>query len=168
MKEGKILIETAEKVNYISEYIVAYKAKIEALNKKGLFDTATLYEIFAQEICKLWFGQKFLNLNVAKSNFPYVDLISEDNKLYVQVSTIQDIPLKVKSTLEKIRDSKSREFKDVKKLFFFVISNDSVNDVKDYTGEFQIGSIAFTKKDNLITTDDIIQKAKTDIKFQTA
>lgn len=168
MKEGKILIETAEKVNYISEYIVAYKAKIEALNKKGLFDTATLYEIFAQEICKLWFGQKFLNLNVVKPNFPYVDLISEDNKLYVQVSTIQDIPLKVKSTLEKIRDSKSRELKDVKKLFFFVISNDSVNDVKDYTGEFQIGSIAFTKKDNLITTDDIIQKAKTDIKFQTA
>lgn len=35
MKEGKILIETAEKVNYISEYIVAYKAKIEALNKRG-------------------------------------------------------------------------------------------------------------------------------------
>ena len=31
MKEGKILIETAEKVNYISEYIVAYKANLQTV-----------------------------------------------------------------------------------------------------------------------------------------
>lgn len=158
--------ESAERIQYITEYIVSYKAKIEALNKKGLFDTATLYEIFAQKICEIWFNQKFSNLNLTKANFPYVDLISEDNKLYVQVSTIQDIPKKVKSTLEKIRDSKSREVQGVNKLFFFVLSNDSVEDVKDYVGDSQIGKIKFVKDENLITTDDIIQKAKTDIKFQ--
>ena len=157
---------SAERIQYITEYIVSYKAKIEALNKKGLFDTATLYEIFAQKICEIWFNQKFSNLNLTKANFPYVDLISEDNKLYVQVSTIQDIPKKVKSTLEKIRDSKSREVQGVNKLFFFVLSNDSVEDVKDYVGDSQIGKIEFAKAENLITTDDIIQKAKTDIKFQ--
>lgn len=158
--------ESAERIQYITEYIVSYKAKIEALNKKGLFDTATLYEIFAQKICEIWFNQRFSNLNSTKANFPYVDLISEDNELYVQVSTVQDIPKKVKSTLEKIRDSKLKEVQGVNKLFFFVLSNDSVEDVNDFVGDSRIGKIEFVKDENLITTDDIIQKAKTDIKFQ--
>lgn len=34
--------ESAERIQYIVDYIVSYKTKIEALNKKGLFDTATL------------------------------------------------------------------------------------------------------------------------------
>lgn len=64
---------SAERVQYITDYIESYKAKIEVLNKKGLFDTATLYEIFAQKICEIWFGQKFLNLNLWRDflNFPY-------------------------------------------------------------------------------------------------
>ena len=160
--------DSAERIQYITEYIVSYKAKIEALNKKGLFDTATLYEIFAQKICAIWFGQKFSNLNSIKANFPYVDLLSEDKKLYVQVSTIQDVPAKVKSTLEKIRDSKSKELQGVNELFFFVLSNDSVGNVKDFTGASRIGKIEFVKDKNLITTDDIVQKAKTDIEFQIA
>lgn len=160
--------DSAERIQYITEYIVSYKAKIEALNKKGLFDTATLYEIFAQKICAIWFGQKFSNLNSIKANFPYVDLLSEDKKLYVQVSTIQDVPAKVKSTLEKIRDSKSKELQVVNELFFFVLSNDSVGNVKDFTGASRIGKIEFVKDKNLITTDDIVQKAKTDIEFQIA
>lgn len=159
---------SAERVQYITDYIESYKAKIEVLNKKGLFDTATLYEIFAQKICEIWFGQKFLNLNLTKANFPYVDLISEDSELYVQVSTVQIIPKKVKSTLEKIRDSKSSELQGVNKLFFFVLSNDSVGHVRDFTGDSQIGKIEFVKDENLITSDDIVQKARTDIEFQIA
>ena len=96
MKEGKVVKESAERIQYIVDYIVSYKTKIEALNKKGLFDTATLYEIFAQIVCEIWFEQKFINLNSSRANFPYVDLISEDSKLYVQVSTTQDVPTKVK------------------------------------------------------------------------
>lgn len=160
--------ESAERIQYIVDYIVSYKTKIEALNKKGLFDTATLYEIFAQIVCEIWFEQKFINLNSSRANFPYVDLISEDSKLYVQVSTTQDVPTKVKSTLEKIRDSKSSNLEKVEKLYFCVLSNDSIDKVKDYVGEDRIGNIDFVKKDNLITTDDIIQRAKTDIKFQKA
>lgn len=168
MKEGKVVKESAERIQYIVDYIVSYKTKIEALNKKGLFDTATLYEIFAQIVCETWFEQKFINLNSSRANFPYVDLISEDSKLYVQVSTTQDVPTKVKSTLEKIRDSKSSNLEKVEKLYFCVLSNDSIDKVKDYVGEDRIGNIDFVKKDNLITTDDIIQRAKTDIKFQKA
>ena len=51
--------ESSERVQYIAEYFASYKAKTESLNKLGLFDTATLFEIFAQKICEIWFGQQF-------------------------------------------------------------------------------------------------------------
>ena len=160
--------ESKKRIEYITDYIVLYTTKIEILNKEGLFDNATLFEIFAQKICELWFGQKFSNLNSTKVNFPCVDLISEDNELYVQVSTTQNVPVKIKSTLEKLRDNKFDDLEKVKKLYFFVLSNVSIDQVKDFTGASQIGKIEFIKTENLITTDGIIQKAKTDIDFQKA
>ncbi len=59
-----------------------------------------MFELFAIEGCNLWFKQKFTNLNVETSNYPYVDLISDDNKLLIQVSSVQDLPVKIKKTLE--------------------------------------------------------------------
>lgn len=159
---------SVERIQYITEYIVSYKTKIEHFNRHGLFDTATLYEIFAQKICEIWFNQKFSNLNAIKANYSYIDLISKDGKIFVQVSTVQDVPAKVKSTLEKIRDSKSSEFQNINEVFFFVLSNDSVGKVKDYIDSYRIGNVNFTKEANLITSDDILQKAKTDIDFQIA
>lgn len=91
--------------------------------------------------------------------------ISEDGKMYVQVSTGQDIPTKVKSTLEKIRDSKSDELKSIEQLFFFVLANSSESKVMDFSGKERIGRINFIKSKNLITTENIVQKAKTDIEF---
>lgn len=93
--------------------------------------------------------------------------ISEDGKMYVQVSTGQDIPTKVKSTLEKIRDSKSDELKSIEQLFFFVLANSSESKVMDFSGKERIGRINFIKSKNLITTENIVQKAKTDIEFST-
>jgi len=112
---------SAERIQFITEYLISYKQKIEVLNKNGLFDAATLYELFALEACALWFGQKFSNLNSDTANFPYVDLISTDGQLYVQVSTAQDIPAKVNKTLEKISDAKSGKITGVNQLFFFVL-----------------------------------------------
>lgn len=51
-------------------------------------------------------------------------------------------------------------------LCFFVLSNESIGRVKAYSGANQIGSISFTIKDNLITTNDIITKAQNDLTFQ--
>lgn len=158
--------ESAERIQYIADYIASYKIKIEALNKNGLFDTATLYEVFAQGICEIWFGQKFFNLNSTRVNFPCVDLISKDAELYVQVSTKQDVPIKIKETLERIRDSKTNNLQGIKKLYFFVLSNSSINRVKDFSGESRIGNVNFNKAENLITTDIIVQRAKTDSEFQ--
>lgn len=157
---------SAERIQYITEYLISYKQKIEALNKNGLFDAATLYELFAHEACALWFGQKFSNLNSDTANFPYVDLISADGQIYVQVSTGQDIPAKVKKTLEKISDAKSGKISGVNKLFFFVLGNESINRIKDYSGADKIGNIDFVASEHLITINNIIEKSKSNLEFQ--
>lgn len=95
------MLESAERIQYINDYIVNYENNIKILNKLGLFDNATLFELFAIECTSLWFGQRFFNLNSTRGNYPYVDLISENAEIFVQVSTNQNIPEKIKSTLEK-------------------------------------------------------------------
>lgn len=104
-------------MDYIADYIASYKTKIQLLNRQGLFDNATLFELFAENVCSLWFGKTFKNLNLEKSNYPYVDLISEDGKIFIQVSTGNDIPTKIRTTLEKIRDSKKQDSKKITKVF---------------------------------------------------
>lgn len=158
--------DSAKRIKYIADYLHSYKSEIESLNKNGLFDTATLYELFAAEVCKMWFGQGFTNLNTVRSNYPYVDLVSDDGEIYVQVSTGQDIPRKVKSTLENIEKSKNPSFSEINTLYFFLLGNDSIKDVPEYKGESRIGAIDFSPEEHLISIDKIISKAKTDYDFQ--
>jgi len=154
------------RLNYISEYISAYESKIKLLNSEGLFDAAKLFELFVIEVGSLYFGQKLKNLNIEKFNYPTVDLISEDESFYVQVSTVKDIPSKIKYTLEKIKNSDNQDLKNIKRVIFFVLNNESVSSVNDFINENQIGNIPFTRKDDLITTADILNKAINDLDFQ--
>lgn len=158
-------MKAAERIQYITNYIVNYENNIKTLNKLGLFNDATLFELFAIECISLWFGQRFFNLNSTRANYPYVDLISSDNQIFVQVSTNQDIVNKIKSTLEKISSNKAYKDK-LKEVYFFVLNNPSISNVKDYSHNNQIGNIEFLKDKHLITTLDIIEKAKVDLEFQ--
>ena len=159
------MLGASERIEYITNYIVNYENNIKTLNKLGLFNDATLFELFAIECVRLWFGQRFFNLNSTKANYPYVDLISADKEIFVQVSTNQDIVNKIKSTLEKI--SSNDVYKDkLKEVYFFVLNNASISNVKDYSDDNQIGNIEFLKDKHLITTLDIIEKAKVDLEFQ--
>ena len=96
------MLNSNERMDYICGYLSAYENKIKMANKQGLFDAAKMFELFAASVCSLWFGQTFENLNTETANYPYVDLVSEDRTLFVQVSTAQDAVNKIKSTLEKI------------------------------------------------------------------
>lgn len=160
------MLNSNERMGFIIEYMSSYDEKIKMANKNGLFDAAKMFELFAIEVCNVWFEQKFSNLNDETATYPYVDLISENRELLVQVSTVQDVPTKIKTTLEKIRDSKDKKCSDLKNIVFFVLSNNSIDKVREYSGDNQIGSISFTIKDNLITTNDIITKAQNDLNFQ--
>lgn len=160
------MIGSSERINFIADYTSSYETKIRALNSNGLFDSAKMFELFAQEVCALYFKQKFTNLNSRAINYPYVDLVSEDGKTYCQVSTCADLPAKIKDTLIKIRDTNDGKLKEIRNLYFFVLNNGSVSNVKDFTGDNRIGDIDFRKDENLITTKTIINKAENNLDFQ--
>ena len=160
------MYNSSDRMSFIIEYISAYEEKIKLANNNGLFDNAKLFEVFAIEICTLWFNQDFSNLNDVKPNFSYVDLVSSDRKIFVQVTTNQDLPKKIKYTLEKIEKSEDEFYSAISNVIFFVLSNDSINTIKDYTGNDRIGNIDFTVKNNLISTNDIISRATSDADFQ--
>ena len=157
--------EVNRKISYITDYLSAYEAKIRLANRAGLFDEAKMFELFAVKLCELWFHQQFHNLNQDTANYPNVDLVSEDGKQFVQVSTIQDIPSKIKRTLEHIRDSKSPSVQSITNVVFFMLHNDSVEKVKDLCDDQCIGKIPFYKDKALITTHQIINKAMEDVAF---
>lgn len=159
-------MNSAERMGYIADYLTHYKHKIVALNKLGLFDTAVLYELFSTEICEIWFGQEFENLNSNRSNYPYIDLISSNREIYVQVTTNQDIPVKIQKTLNKIKNSESNVLSAIKELYFFVLDNESLPNVHDFSGDEKIGNIEFIADKHLITHEKIINKAKLDLDFQ--
>lgn len=155
-----------ERIQLITDYISSYEKKIKLNNSLGLFNCAKLFELFALEISKLYFGQEFHNLNDESPRFPYVDLLSKDGRIYVQVTTENDIHNKIRNTLTNIKDSSKPFAKDVKELFFIALDNENVDKVVDYSGENKIGNIDFLRKTNLITTKDIGNKAMSDLSFQ--
>ncbi len=160
------MLESVERIDFITTYITTYENKIKTLNSNGLFDAAKLFELFAQNVCESYFKIKFKNLNTEKSNYPCVDLISINNQIFCQVSTCKDIPHKIRETLIKISESKDEKIKEIKKIYFFVLNNESVEKVKDFYGDNRIGSIDFHKDEQLITTAKIIKKAKDNLDFQ--
>ena len=153
------MMESKEQIKFITDYIAIYSSKISMSNDNGLFDEAKLFESFAMNVCSLYFGMEFKNLNDEKKNYPYVDLVSIDNNIYIQVSTASNIPSKINDTLNKINNSQN----EIRNLYFFVMDNESIKNVKD----IQIGNISFKKEQNLITLSKIIRRAKNDIDFQT-
>ncbi len=161
------MTKAEREIDYIIEYLSSYVAKIKTANKAGLFNNAVLYELFAKEICKLWYGVEFENLNAGTFTFPYIDLISKDSNLYVQVTSQSDLNEKIHNTLIKIRDSKSNKYKDIPEIIFFALTPNEEK-IKDYIGKNKIGNISFRKSKNLITITKIIERAKNDRLFKTS
>lgn len=156
---------TSERIDFIADYLSNYESKIQLLNSCGLFDAAVHFELFAQEVCKLWFvGKQFSNLNIDTYTYPCADLISDDKSIFVQVSTTSNVSAKITKTLESIQKLKKPDIASIKNIKFFMLYSSNVSHIKDKT----VGTLTFTKQSDLITTRMVLEKAKTDLNFQTA
>lgn len=114
-----------EKKKYIIKILKNYNNQVKTLNKLGLFDEAKHFELFAIELARIWFETDFINANVKRSNEPYIDLISIDETIAVQVSTVIDCQTKINETLEKFYSQK----KINKKLKFILLSETEITNI---------------------------------------
>lgn len=156
-----------DRMAFIIEYMSAYKAKIEMSNKNGLFSPAKMFELFALEICKIYFEQDFFDLNtIFKENFPIFDLISADKKIFVQVSTEKSTADKVRNTLKDLENSTEPMFQKIDRICFFMLHDANVDKIDKLIEGIKSKDISYIGKDNLITISDIVEKAKSNMQFQ--
>lgn len=158
-----------DRINYITRYFSILETNIRLSNKAFLYDEAKHYEQFALKMCELWFNKGFRNLNSERPNFPYVDLASEDCKTVVQVTTENDPNTKIKETLNDISygsNSNLQIFTDADELYFFILDTEKIGNIKNYSGEKQIGRFSFSKDKNLITTSTLLKRAEENESFQ--
>lgn len=171
------MLDTDTKIEYIKSYLSAYEHKLKLANSCKLFDSAKLFEIFAVEICNLWFGQEFHNLNDVTPNAAYVDLVSEDGNIFVQVSTAENVPAKIQRTFKKIEESKKPEKITFDKVYVFVLNNESVDKVTDKQVTITVPDsddqrssstkiISFTASTDIITTKSVFDRVMRDEEFR--
>ena len=112
---------SADRIQFISDYIFSYENKIKELNKQGLFNDAKMFELFASKVGQLYLelSKPLINLNMGTSTYPCVDLFSEDGNIYCQVSTCQDVPSKISTTLNNIKNSTKENIKNINIFYCF-------------------------------------------------
>lgn len=152
------MIDTDRKITFITDYLNEYLKKVEILNKQGLFDSAKHFELFAIELARIWFGTDFNNCNDKKFNAAYIDLISTDKKIFVQVSTTKSIDTKINKTIKNVKES---DFKDkIERLLFIFLDNGEVSQISQ-TEKFE----KFNKDKDIINIQGILSKAGSDKTF---
>ncbi len=152
------MIDTDRKITFITDYLNEYLKKVEILNKQGLFDSAKHFELFAIELARIWFGTDFNNCNDKKFNAAYIDLISTDKKIFVQVSTTKSIDAKINKTIKNVKES---DFKDkIERLLFIFLDNGEVSQISQ-TEKFE----KFNKDKDIINIQGILSKAGSDKTF---
>ncbi|MCQ3907258.1 MAG: SMEK domain-containing protein [Mycoplasmoidaceae bacterium] len=152
-----------EKLEYVREYLISYKTKIQLSNNSSLLDNARLFENFAAKVLEIIFSKKFINLNEQQNNFPGLDIVSIDNEIYAQVSSQKDIRRKIISTINLI--SKSDFFANREQILKNLVVV-SLNDL-DKTNKkiFRINGKLFELNKNLFTINSIITKCSADWDF---
>ncbi len=146
------MIDTARKIDFITDYLISYESKVKLLNTLGLFDNAKHFELLALNLAEILFNKIFTNCNDERFNYPYVDLLSEDKKTYIQVSTTSDLKVKIDKTIKKINDNALD--KNIEELFFIFLDNSDLKELEN------IQETNYFVKKNVINIQTIIKQAQ--------
>ncbi|WP_210490656.1 SMEK domain-containing protein [Rufibacter aurantiacus] len=148
-------------LNKIKKYLGWYQQIVKISSANNEYDINIHSENILIPILNLVFESNFKNANNEVKNADSIDLIDITNKTAIQVTSTNKIS-KVKNTLEKL--SKSTNFKDVKTLFIYILtdkqssySQESIDKSKD--------KFKFKAKEHILDASDIYNKIKTQNNF---
>ena len=92
----------------VAESLALLSKQVELLNAVNLYDINIIAEDFFTELLNLIFGYKLKNVNVVEKNAPAIDLIDEENKISIQV-TSDNSSTKIRHTIHEYIDNKAYE-----------------------------------------------------------
>lgn len=92
----------------ITEKLTLYKLETSELDKINLYDINITSENFYAGLLNLIMGWNLRNVNFSEKNTPGIDLVDDDNKITVQV-TSNNTSDKIKHTIDEFIKNKSYE-----------------------------------------------------------
>ncbi len=124
--------------------------QIELLNAVNLYDINIIAEDFFTGLLNLIFDFKLKNANVVEKNAQAIDLIDEENKVSIQI-TSDNSSTKVKHTIKEYIDNKSYEKYD--KLIVLILTSK-----KKYSKPFDTNNnFVFDKDSDILDVKDLIK-----------
>jgi hypothetical protein len=90
----------------VAESLALLSKRVELLNAVNLYDINIIAEDFFAGLLNLIFDYKLKNVNVIERNAPAIDLIDEENKISIQV-TSDNSSTKIKHTISEYIDNKA-------------------------------------------------------------
>ena len=107
-------------LNKIRSYLAAIETNVKLSNIDGYYDINRKLEDIIARLLNLIYGYKFVNANRIESNFPAVDLIDDDNRIAVQV-TSDNSYTKINKTFDVFFNSKKKIFDKYDTVKFFML-----------------------------------------------
>ena len=141
------MVDRQKYYNYISEKIEVLSNRIKSNGKLNLLDLNIHSETFYRDLLNIVYNYKLQPSNVGKANAEAIDLIDEEQKIVVQVSSTVS-PRKINTTLSKVKIKELSEH-DYKIKFIFIADEAKSLRGKSYINNYNI---------NFDSTNDILDK----------
>ena len=110
------MIQSGKYMNYIIETLNIIRYEVISRNKLNLTDDNIILENFIRDIMNLTYNYQLRNSNQVNKNYPSVDLIDENNKISVQITSTKSSK-KVNDTLDSFNELKLYQKYDTVKIF---------------------------------------------------
>lgn len=134
----------------VAESLALLSKQVELLNAVNLYDINIIAEDFFAGLLNLIFDYKLKNANVVEKNAQAIDLIDEENKISIQV-TSDNSNTKIKHTINEYIDNKSYEKYD--RLIVLILTTK-----KKYSKPFDTNNtFVFDKGKDILDVKDLIK-----------
>lgn len=137
----------------VAESLALLSKQVELLNAVNLYDINIIAEDFFTGLLNLIFGYKLKNANVVEKNTQAIDLIDEENKISIQV-TSDNSSTKIKHTIHEYIGNKSYEKYD--RLIVLILTRK-----KKYSKPFDTNNtFIFDKGSDILDIKDLIKSIR--------
>ncbi|MBK5242047.1 SMEK domain-containing protein [Clostridium sp.] len=134
----------------VAESLALLSKRVELLNAVNLYDINIIAEDFFAGLLNLIFDYKLKNVNVIEKNAPAIDLIDEENKISIQV-TSDNSSTKIKHTISEYIDNKSYDKYD--RLIVLILTRK-----KKYSALFDTNDkFVFNNGSDILDIEDLVK-----------
>ncbi len=134
----------------VAESLALLSKQVELLNAVNLYDINIIAEDFFTGLFNLIFDYKLKNANVIEKNAPAIDLIDEENKISIQV-TSDNSSTKIKHTISEYNNNKLYEKYD--RLIVLILTRK-----KKYSASFDTkDKFVFSNESDILDIKDLVK-----------